>query len=81
MKKEQIKSYLSLVVAAMLSQVVACSPPSDANESDQAGVLTETESGHTVAFAISEELELDHVVVPKSAKPNPPRSPAKSSSH
>lgn len=66
MKKEQIKSYLSLVVAAMLSQVVACSPPSDANESDHAGVLTETESGHTMAFAISEELS--NVVVPKSAK-------------
>ena len=52
MKKEQIKSYLSLVVAAILSQVVACSPPNDAHESNHAGVLTETESGHTVAFAI-----------------------------
>ena len=52
MKKEQIKSYLSLVVAAMLSQVVACSPPNDAHESNHAGVLTETESGHTVAFTL-----------------------------
>ena len=52
MKKEQIKSYLSLVVAAILSQVVACSPPNDAHESDHAGVLTETESGHTVAFTL-----------------------------
>jgi hypothetical protein len=38
------------------------------NGTSTAGVLTETESGHTVAFAISEELELDHVMVPKSAK-------------
>ena len=57
MKKEQIKSYLSLVVAAMLSQVVACSPPNDPHESNHAGVLTETESGHTVAFAITQSLE------------------------
>ena len=66
MKKEQIKSYLSLVVAAILSQVAACSLPNDSQESEHAGVLTETESGHTVAFAISEELS--DVVVPKSAK-------------
>ena len=68
MKKEQIKSYLSLVAAAMLSQVVACSPPNDSHESDHAGVLTETESGRTLAFAIEEELGYATDISGKSAK-------------
>jgi hypothetical protein len=52
---------------SMATLFSACAMPED-NGTSTAGVLTETESGHTVAFAISEELELDHVMVPKSAK-------------
>ena len=50
MKKELIKPSLQLAVSALTFLLAACSPPSDANESDHAGVLTETESGHTLAF-------------------------------
>ena len=72
MNKEQIKTNLSLGVAAILSLIASlflltsCSPPSDANESDHAGVLTETESGHTLAFTTDYNwIDAD---MPKSAR-------------
>ena len=49
MKEHKIKTILSLVVTAIASLIIACSPPNDSNST--AGVLTETESGHTIAFA------------------------------
>ena len=58
---------IATLAFSMATLFNACAMPED-NGTSTAGVLTETESGHTVAFAISEELELDHVVVPKSAK-------------
>ena len=73
MNKEQIKTNLSLGVAAILSLIASlflltsCSPPSDANESDHAGVLTETESGHTVAFA-AEKWDDTFSVTPSAKK-------------
>ena len=53
---------------ATLFLLTACSPPNDAKESDHAGVLTETESGHTIAFAINEGLEYATVSPGKAAK-------------
>ena len=50
---------------SMATLFSACAMPED-NGTSTAGVLTETESGHTVAFAIEEDL--DHVMVPMSAK-------------
>lgn len=50
---------------SMATLFSACAMPED-NGTSTAGVLTETESGHTVAFAIEENL--DHVMVPMSAK-------------
>ena len=50
---------------SMATLFSACAIPED-NGTSTAGVLTETESGHTVAFAIEEDL--DHVMVPMSAK-------------
>ena len=72
MKKEQIKTNLSLGAAAILSLIASlflltsCSPPNDSLESEHAGVLTETESGHTVAFAIEEEISETNVSAKKS---------------
>jgi hypothetical protein len=74
MKKEQIKTNLSLGVAAILSLIASlflltsCSPPNDSHESDHAGVLTETESGRTLAFAIEEELGYVTEISGKAAK-------------
>lgn len=74
MYKEHIKSYLSLGVAAILSLIAAlflltsCSPPNDAHGSDQAGVLTETESGRTLAFAIDESPDFATISPDKAAK-------------
>jgi hypothetical protein len=50
---------------SMATLFSTCAMPED-NGTSTAGVLTETESGHTVAFAIEEDL--DHVMVPMSAK-------------
>lgn len=50
---------------SMATLFSACAMPED-NGTSTAGVLTETESGHTVAFAIEEDL--DHVMIPMSAK-------------
>lgn len=50
---------------SMATLFSACAMPED-NGTSTAGVLTETESGHTVAFAIEEDF--DHVMVPMSAK-------------
>ena len=66
MSRREMKKIATLAFS-MATLFNACAMPED-NGTSTAGVLTETESGHTVAFAISEELELDHVVVPKSAK-------------
>lgn len=55
MKIEISKKILPLLPMATLFLLNACSPPSDPHESDHAGVLTETESGHTIAFAIHQE--------------------------
>ena len=72
MKKEQIKTNLSLGAAAILSLIASlflltsCSPPNDSLESEHAGVLTETESGHTVAFAIEKEISEINVSAKKS---------------
>lgn len=71
MKHKKLKTNLALAVAAILSLIAtiflltSCSPPSDANESDHAGVLTETESGHTIAFNTEYSWDYD---LPKSAR-------------
>lgn len=66
MTRREMTKFATLAFS-MATLFSACAMPED-NGTSTAGVLTETESGHTVAFAISEELELDHVMVPKSAK-------------
>lgn len=68
MKIEISKKILPLLPMATLFLLTACSPPNDAKESDHAGVLTETESGHTIAFAINEGLEYATVSPGKAAK-------------
>lgn len=66
MTRREMTKFATLAFS-MATLFSACAMPED-NGTSTAGVLTETESGHTVAFAISEELELDHVMVLKSAK-------------
>ena len=55
MKIEISKKILPLLPMATLFLLNACSPPDSPHESDHAGVLTETESGHTIAFSVTEE--------------------------
>ena len=64
MSRREMKKIATLAFS-MATLFNACAMPED-NGTSTAGVLTETESGHTVAFAIEEDL--DHVMVPKSAK-------------
>ena len=51
---------------SMATLFTACTLPNDSHESDHAGVLTETESGHTVAFAIEKEISEINVSAKKS---------------
>lgn len=59
MKNENLKTGLFLIAAVLLSLIAtlflltSCSPPNDAST---AGVLTETESGRTLAFSIESEV-------------------------
>ena len=64
MSRREMKKIATLAFS-MATLFNACAMPED-NGTSTAGVLTETESGHTVAFAIEEDL--DHVMVPMSAK-------------
>ena len=65
MKKEQIKLSLRLAAAALTSLLAACAPP-NSDSTSTAGVLTETESGHTLAFTTDYNwLDAD---IPKSAR-------------
>lgn len=64
MTRREMTKFATLAFS-MATLFSACAMPED-NGTSTAGVLTETESGHTVAFAIEEDL--DHVMVPMSAK-------------
>lgn len=64
MTRREMTKFATLAFS-MATLFSACAIPED-NGTSTAGVLTETESGHTVAFAIEEDL--DHVMVPMSAK-------------
>lgn len=64
MTRREMTKFATLAFS-MATLFSACAMPED-NGTSTAGVLTETESGHTVAFAIEENL--DHVMVPMSAK-------------
>ena len=68
MKIEFSKKILPLLPMATLFLLNACSPPNDATESKHAGVLTETESGHTIAFSIEAEADFATVSLDKSAR-------------
>lgn len=64
MTRREMTKFATLAFS-MATLFSACAMPED-NGTSTAGVLTETESGHTVAFAIEEDL--DHVMIPMSAK-------------
>ena len=73
MKKENIKSIFALITAiplflsmATLYLLTSCAPPNDGSTST-AGVLTETESGHTLAFTTGLYWD-DYTDIPKSAR-------------